>query len=252
MDEISQEPERNFRLPPNPRRWLTAVAIAGVVAAGAVVAVNRGGGRPIGVASSPAATGSLSQSVSSGVVTPNEAISEITPSPPLHTPRIVRRPAAAPGTVLMTCDMTVAGALDPDWRATSLRVGTLWLVGGRQIGFVRLGRAPHAGRTPTSGSEPSAPGQMLVHVDAGSAVVMRPAAGSRSYFQFWDDPSGGSYHLLGNKGFTFVPCPGGPLPPDAPTDFYNVGYAIAPGHTASVEVWTSASARPVWLTFAEQ
>jgi hypothetical protein len=85
---------------------------------------------------------------------------------------------------------------------------------------------------------------------------MRPAAETRSYFHFWRDPGenpgeNGSYQSLGGKGFTFAPCPayerGGDL-----TYFYDVGYSLAPGRTASVEVWTSPSARPVWLTFIAQ
>ena len=53
---------------------------------------------------------------------------------------------AAPGTVLLTCDSAVWGLPWPDWRASSLRAGALWLVGGSQLGFVHPGRDQRTGR----------------------------------------------------------------------------------------------------------
>jgi len=81
--------------------------------------------------------------------------------------------------------------------------------------------------------------------------VMRAAAVTRPAFQFLGspDPAGGFRGLGGARGYTFVPCPaadsGGGM-----TGFYDLGFSIVPGRTAAAEVWTSPSARPVWLTFS--
>jgi hypothetical protein len=57
MDEISQEPRHELRLPPGPPRWLTAIVIAGLIAAFAVFAITRLGGQHSDrVASVPTAT----------------------------------------------------------------------------------------------------------------------------------------------------------------------------------------------------
>jgi hypothetical protein len=93
---------------------------------------------------------------------------------------------------------------------------------------------------------------MLVHVDPGSEVVMRAAAGTGPYFEFLNSPNTtGDYQGFDwGSGYTFVPCSvPGPASGNGVTDFYEVGFSIVPDRTASVEVWTSPSARPVWLTF---
>jgi hypothetical protein len=257
-DEISQGPERELRLPPRVRRILIAAAVAGLVAASAVFAVTRGGGHH---ASARGIHGAASRPAGSARPRPQLVIGKMLPdsssagqilvfwNTPAAASAFAAAPAvAAPGTVLMTCDTVTTGELGPDWRAGSLRVGPLWLVGGLRDGYARLGRARQPGRMTASGSATPRVFQIRVHVDAGSAVVMRPAAGMRSYFQFSDDPGDGSNQWLGGKGFTFVPCPAADRAGSV-TGFYDVGYSLAPGRTASVEVWTSPSARPVWLTF---
>lgn len=158
-------------------------------------------------------------------------------------------PPSGTGTVLLTCD-SVVSSRHPNWQVGSLRVGRLWLVGGRQEGYVRLGRTRQAKGGP---SGVSLYVQMLVHVDPGSAVVMRAAAGTRPYFEFLNSPATtGDYQGPdGGAGYTFLPCPvAGPASGDGVTDFYDVGFSVVAGHTAAVEVWTSPSARPVWLTFS--
>jgi len=236
MDEIGQEPRRDFRLPPGPRRWLTVVGIAGLVAVVAVVGVNRLGRHH---AASGAATPDAPSPIVASLFPGTPTLEPITP---------IELPADGTGTVLLTCDSVVTSR-HPSWQAGSLRVGRLWLVGGRQQGYVRLGRT----RQPPSGnSEASRYVQMLVHVDPGSEVVMRAAAGTGPYFEFLNSPNTtGDYQGFDwGSGYTFVPCSvPGPATGNGVTDFYEVGFSIVPDRAASVEVWTSPSARPVWLTF---
>jgi hypothetical protein len=245
MDEIGQEPRHDLRLPPGPRRWLAIAGVLLLVAAVAVYGVSRLG-RGHGIAAGgPSATSSPSQTP-----TPRPAVSyRITlyvgaTSAPL--------PAARPGTALVACGSAVFSQ-DPGWQAGSLRVGTLWFVAGRSLGYVRVGRAASAATAPAANRYPGDWVEMLVHVDPGAVVAMRAAAGTGLAFEFLGSPdpvSGGFRGLDGARGYTFVPCPaaasGGGL-----TGFYDLGFSIVPGHTAAVEVWTSPSARPVWLTFKE-
>lgn len=229
MDEISQEPRRDFKLPPGPRRWLTVVAVIGLVAAITVAGVSRlSGHRGAGAGASgrPSTAASRdSQSV------------------------IAASAAVAPGTVLLTCDSVVWSHPDRNWQAGSLRVGTLWLLDGRQQGYARLGRSRQAPSVPGT---PSLYVRMLVHVDAGSTVVMRAATGTGPYFEFLNSPNTADDYqgFDWGTGYTFVPCPTAGARYDGVTDFYEVGFSIVPGHTAAVQILTSPSARPVWLTFS--
>lgn len=222
MDEIGQEPRHNLRLPPGPRRWLTIGGVVLLVAAVAVYGASRFGGRHGAAAGVPSAT----------------------PAPP---------PAARPGTVLVTCASAVFSQ-DPDWQAGSLRVGTLWFIAGRSLGYVRVGRAAGAATAPPANQKP-VPGdwvEMLVHVDPGATVVMRAAAEKGHFFEFLGSPdaAGGFQGLHGARGYTFVPCPAADEGSGL-TGFYDLGFSIVQGSTAAVEVWTSPSARPVWLMFKE-
>jgi hypothetical protein len=241
VDEIGQEPRHDLRLPTGPRRWLTGVGVILLVAAVAAYGVGRLGGRHgAGAAGAPSATAS-------------------SPVAPLAGPALVnlqprQAPAAAAGTVLLTCGSVVFSNY-PGWQAGSLRLGPLWLVGGRSLGFVRVGRATSAasapsGQLPTAKAVVSVVVEMLVHVDPGATVVMRAAAGAWPAFGFLNSPAGtGSFQELdGGLGYTFIPCPAADT--GYGTGFYQVGFSISPGQRASVEVWTSPLARPVWLTFA--
>ena len=242
MDEVGQEPRQV--LPPGPRRWLAGIGAVLLVAAVAVYGLSRlDRGHSPGAAGVPSSTVSLP--ASAGPV-PLPTLIQVPPK---------QAPAPASGTELLTCD-SVVFSKEPDWRAGSLRVGTLWLVGGRSLGYVRAGRARGAsapstpsGQAPVAKAVVSVVVDMLVHVDPGATVVMRAAAGAWPAFDFLNSPAsiGDFQGLDGGLGYTFVPCPAADS--GGVTGFYQVGFAIVPGQTASVEVLTAPSAHPVWLTF---
>jgi len=241
MDEIAQEPRHDLRLPPGPRRWLTIAGVVLLVAAVAVYGLSRLGGRHGAAAGAgPGATPSASNTP-----LPRTSVRIILQAGGTSAPP----PAATPGTVLVTCRSAVFSH-DPGWQAGSLRVGTLWFVAGRSLGYVRVGRAAGAATAPVAKGVVGDWVEMLVHIDPGTAVVLRAAAGTGSAFEFLGspDPAGGFRGLDGARGYTFAPCPaadsGGGM-----TGFYDLGFSIVPGRTAAAEVWTTPSARPVWLMF---
>jgi hypothetical protein len=158
------------------------------------------------------------------------------------------RPRTVPGTLLLTCDAVLWGQLPPGWRAGSLRVGPLWLVGGRQLGYAHLRRAAPAGRTRPIRASASRVVEMLVHVDAGAIVAIR-AAGAPAGFRFTEAGLGrAEMPRAADRGFTLASCPRGVRGSGIWTDFYDLGFSAVPGHPAAVEVWTSPAARPVWIT----
>ncbi len=232
MDEIGQEPRRYVSLPPGPRRWLTIAGIAGLVAAIGIFGVTRlGGGK--------------------GAAEPGIRTASSAPAPlPARIQTQLPPQSAASGTVLLTCDSVVWKNL-PGWQAGSVRVGPLWIVRSRQAQYARVGRYPSAR---ANGGQVTATREvkMLVHVDAGPMVVMRAPAGSSPYFEFLNSPATtGDYQGLdGGAGYTFVPCPAGSPGHPGETGFYDVGFSIAAGRAASVEVVTPSSAQPAWLTFS--
>jgi hypothetical protein len=130
-------------------------------------------------------------------------------------------------------------------------VGTLWLLDARQLGYARLGHSRQAADARPGQGGASRDVEVLVHVGAGSTVVLRAAAGASPYFEFLNSPgiTGDYQGLDGGRGLTFAPCPAHDLGSGGLIALYDIGFSIVPGHTASVEVWTSPSARPVWLTF---
>lgn len=203
-------------------RWLVLVTMVGLVAAVTTLVLTAGGGR------------------------------HATVPPKGSTPRAapVPSPAAAPGTVLLTCDPAGQSQLASNWRAGSLRAGPLWFVGGSQQGYVHDGGWQGAGRAVQRPGKLRL-GVMIVQVMPGSAVVMKPAAGTPSYFRFVDGfGSGVGYKLpAGDTGFTFAACPrglGGPY--GQGTDFY-LGFSMEAGRAAPVEVWPSARSRPIRVIF---
>jgi hypothetical protein len=232
MDEIGQGPDKDRQWSAS-RRWLTTGGIAGLVIVALVLTVTR-------------TNGSHPQAAPAPSTPPVSALPSV---PPVSAP--APNLVVAPGTVLLTCDSALQGKLEPNWRAGSLRVGRLWLVAGRSLRYARLGRAAGAGQATSDKTLISRDVEMFVHVDAGPAVILRAAAGTNPYFQFIDGYGfGAEYQTLnGDRGFTFVPCPREASGAGGSIAFYDLGFAVAPGHSAAVEVWTSPSARPMWLTF---
>lgn len=220
MDEISQEPKRDFWLPS--RRWLTLMTAAGLVAALAAVVLTGGGGHH--AAAAPKGTAPLTARAPS--------------------------PTAAPGTVLLTCDSANGGPLGSHWRAKSLQAGPLWFVYGRQQGYVHHGGWHAGGRvTPRSGKRLA--GVMIIGVTPGSTVVMKATATAWPYFRFVDGfgSVADNKRAAGEPGFTFVACPRGSGGPSGQvTDFY-LGFSIEAGRAAPVEVWPSAVSRPIQVIF---
>lgn len=220
MDEISQGPKRDFRLPS--ARWLVLVTVAGLAAAVTTLALTAGGGRHAGVP-------------------PKGPTRRAAPAP---------SPAAAPGTVLLTCDPAGQSQLASNWRPGSLRAGPLWFVGGRQQGYVHDGGWQGAGRA-TQRPGKLRLGVMMVEVMPGSTVVMKPAAAAGSYFRFADGfGSGAGYKLpAGDTGFTFAACPRGLGGPDGQGTYFYLGFSMEAGRSAPVEVWPSARSRPIRVIF---
>ena len=126
-------------------------------------------------------------------------------------------------------------------------MGPLWLVYGRQNGYVQYGRVPSDGRARPRPGSGGVQVTVIAEVAGGSTVVMKAAADTRSYFHFLIARD----RLLpaGDTGFTLAACPNGTIGPNGlVTDFW-LGFTIEPGRVAPVQVFTSASARPIWLTF---
>lgn len=218
MDEISLGPQRDPRSPFG--RWLIALAVAVAVAIAATLALTRGGG------GGQHAGGSPSRSA----------------GPPAPGPS----PTTAPGTVLLSCGSATAGQLGSDWRAESLRAGPLWFIDGRQFGYVHH----HAPRR--YGHATRQPGRlhlvvMVIGVNPGSAVVMRPAMNASSFFWFADGvhPGGGNALPAGDSGFTLVACRRGNTGPGSQITAFYLGFYIRAGRVAPVEVWPSGASRPI-------
>jgi hypothetical protein len=232
MDEISQGSERDPRLSPERRRMLAAAAIAGLVAVAVPVALTRGGehGR---VAPRASVTTSSQQIAPPGPQNVSAASSpKVTPS---NQPWVVGQDKT------FTCQSATPRQLGPDWRAGSLHVGPLWLVAGRQLGYVHPdGWLLPAGTAAGHGSSVRTV-QMLIRVDPESVVMMYLAPGTGPYFQFLD----GAGQPLGGNSIVFEPCPDSHR-----ADVYHLGFSIAAGHTASVLVWTMPSAQPSWITLS--
>lgn len=173
----------------------------------------------------------------------------VVPQAPPPTSARGSRPRTVPGTLLLTCDAVLWGQLQPDWRAGSLRVGPLWFVAGRQLGYAHLGRAAPAGRTrPIHATAIRV--EMLVHVDGGATAAIRVAAGAPRGFRFTEAGlDSADMPPAADRGFTLASCSRDAGHSPIWTDFFDLGFTAVPGRAVSVEIWTSPSARPVWVTF---
>jgi hypothetical protein len=244
-DEISYGPKREFRLPTPPGPpglWKAAAIVAALIVATGVFAANRLGGSRMG--SAPRASAAV-------------ATLGLTGPPLLPAPGPPPYPlVAAQGTMLIGCDPAVSELLAPHWRDRSLRIGPLWFVAARKLGYVRAGRASgagltSAGRAAAAGTAPDRDVRVLVHVDAGPVVVLRAAAETWPHFKFLGGQAGAEasrYPPPTVRGLTFVPCPRAGAAPADTVGFYQFDFSIAAGYSAAVEVLTS-SGRHTWLTF---
>ena len=220
MDEISQGPNRDFRLPSG--HWLMLATAVALAVALATVVLTGEGGRHAAV-------------------------------PPKGTAPLTGRapsPTAAPGTVLLTCDSANGGGLGSHWQARSLRAGPLWFVFGRQEGYVH-DRGWHAAGRVTRRSGKRHIGVMIIEITPGSTVVMKAAPVAWPYFRFVDGfgSVADNKRAAGEPGFTFVACPRGSGGPGRQvTDFY-LGFSIEAGRAAPVDVWPSAVSRPIRVIF---
>ena len=258
-DEISQEPKRDFRLPPGGRRWLTIAGVAGLVAAVAVFGPFRFGGRPSGGAA-PAPTPTASQGVTA---TPGAqgGILSITGPPPVGTNFLGAPPTpgssavvfqqGANGTVVLSCGSTLPAELSQGWQRSSLHVGPLWFAFSDNLGYVRKGLPPRAPPAAPVHAETSMIAEMFVEVARNSSVTLKPAAGTASYFHFLAGSSDGAVNSLppGATGLTLTSCPAGSPGSNGSMTGFLLGFSTQSGRMAPVQVWTSKSARPVWLTF---
>lgn len=218
MDEISQGPKRDFRLPS--AHWLVPVAVVGLAAAITAVALTSGGRQH-------------------AVVRPKGTISLAAPSP-----------TAVPGTVLVGCDLATQNQLAVNWQPGSIRAGPLWFVGGRQLGYVHASGWHGAGRAVQRPGKFRL-GEMLVAVMPGSIVVMKPAAAALPYFRFVDGFGPGVGYRLpaGDTGFTFAGCPRGSGGPGSQLSSFDLGFSMQEGQLAAVEVWPSPESRPIRVIF---
>lgn len=255
MDEIRQGPRDDCRSYPKPPRWVTAAAVAVVVAVATVLAVTRGGEQHQAAAAPPSLARSASPAVSAaGRVVPMPMPLPVGSGVPIMViagwqnasqQEVVN---AATGQRIgqigtLGCQVSVWRKLDPDWRTGSLRAGPLWFVGGRRLGYVHLGRDATAAGTADGHATSSRELDVLMHLDPGANAMMRVNAGAAAHFKFLDK------QFAGDMGLILSACPVSDGVAGF-TDFYQLQFSIAAGHTASVELWTSTSARPVWVTFS--
>lgn len=155
----------------------------------------------------------------------------------------------APAAAVVNCDQDGWWHLGANWQASSVQAGPLWLVGARATGYARIVSKPGPGAVTQAGSAPVRTWLMVVHVVPGATVELRAAAGSAPYFQLIDGEPVGPYQPAdGNQTLEFQACQRPGTTQAGWVDIYNVGFAIAPGRSASVEVLSPGSA-PTWLRF---
>lgn len=274
-DEISQGPDRpgwEFRLPQGPRRWLAVAGVIGLVAVAGVYGVSRFGGQPVKSAQGRP-TGRPTVTASPFLAQPLPDVVNAPPSPPgsvswqmiVISPQLPLTSASIPpptrvllqpqsvatGTVLLTCASAHWLRL-PRWQAGSLRAGALWFVGGREDGYASPSSGQKAAFTaqPGGGNTVMNVVEMLVHVNPGSTVELTAPAYTWPNFQFLNTPaSAGDVQGSGaGHGYTFAGCPAASHKHPGMTAFYQVGFSIEEGSTATVAVRSSASEPPVWVT----
>lgn len=172
------------------------------------------------------------------------------PGPVFTGPTVTPSPTAVPGTMLLACSAANWGQLPSNWRAESLKISSLWLVDGRQFGYVHHVASASEGNVYGHGKVRD--GVMIVEVTDGSTVVMKAAPEVRPYFRLVAGFNGPTPNELprGDTGFTFIACPRGAAGPNGlVTDFY-LGFLIKAGSAASVDVWTPGQPRASRVIFS--
>lgn len=217
---------------PKRQRMLAAAAIAGLVAVAVPLTLTRAGvhGR-----AAPRASGTASSRQIAPAGPQNLSAASPRTLAPSYQPWVVGQDKT------FTCRSATQGQLEPDWRTGSLHVGRLWLVSGRQLGYVHPDGFLLPVGTAAGHSSSVRTVQLLVRIDPGSVVMMYLAPGTGPYFRFLD---GAGQPLRGNS-IVFESCPD-----SRRADVYRLGFSIAAGHTASVAVWAVPSAQPSWMTFS--
>lgn len=184
--------------------------------------------------------GPVRASATSPATTPRPAASATKPSS-----------VAAPGTVLRDCGSANWGQLPSNWRSTSMQVGPILFAYDRPHGYVHPGDT-HSGTGNVHPTGKPLVGVMIVEVSDGATVVMKVDPGSRPYFRFvpYFDQAGGYALRNGVTGLTFASCPRGSWAGDngQVTDYY-LGFVMLPGSRALVNIWPSAAATSIPVTF---
>lgn len=176
------------------------------------------------------------------------------PTPRSSAPATTPSPVAARGTTLRGCDSANWGQLSRNWRSGSMVAGPLWFVYDAPPGYVQLGDSHSRTGTVQAGGKPRV-GVMVIEVSFGSTVVMKVDPASVSYFRFvpYFDQTGGYSLRDGVTGLTLASCPRGtPAGPNGLVTDYYLGFLLLPGDRALVNIWPTASARPIRVTFTCQ
>lgn len=162
-----------------------------------------------------------------------------------------RRPAAAPGTVLLTCGMydkqvITGGELGSKWQAESVQAGPVWFIHARRIAWGTSKRLADGKLTSVAG--------VIVAVRNGSVVEITTPPRARSHFRFLTHATSSGLYTLhdGVTGLTLAACPRGPLATGMPeswaaglTLFYlPLGYVTDLTRCLPMEVATPPHWRP--------
>jgi hypothetical protein len=151
---------------------------------------------------------------------------------------------AAAALPVRTCASGVSGALQHDWKSSSVRVGSVWLY---LWGAVHDGG--HTGLLPASRFAVASPGEshgakMMVIVPAGHPVVVRvaPVSLPRLRLDFQLPAPDPSRLASGQAADRFVPCSVG-------RTYFNGGLLVGGAQCAQLEV-SGATQTPVRLVVA--
>jgi hypothetical protein len=201
---------------------VTALALAAPPVAHAVRSALRGPGPapsgPVTGPSCPAATMShsfaCSRYVGPSAVSPSPDTQGPCPvfcGPPTTTSR------AAPGTMLLGCDVANGVPAVEGYRHDSIRAGPVWFAQARQPGYLAAGRQLGNGQISA--------GARWIAVAAGTTAVVRVAPAARARFRFLRDFNNTDRYRMGGRGqlagLTLAACP---RSYEGPVSVFWVGY----------------------------